>query len=80
MTKNEVLNQIIDYKAKSAELNRAFMAEEDIDKARALLEESKGLAKTIAELEKTYERLVAREKQNQKNKIKDIFDKVLGRQ
>lgn len=80
MTKNEVLNQIIDYKAKSAEINRAFMAEEDIDKARALLEETKGLAKTITELEKTYERLVAREKQDQKNKFKEILYKVLGRQ
>lgn len=79
MNKTDVFNQIIDYKAKSAELNRAFMAEDDIVKAKELLEESKGLARTIADLEETYRRLEAREKQDQRNKIKDIFDKSLGR-
>lgn len=79
MNKHELLETIDKYEARSRELNEMFMAEEDISKAKLYLEESKGLAKKIAEMKKSYDQLVAREKQNEKGKIKEIFDKVLGR-
>lgn len=74
--KDELLKQINDYKARSKELIDMFMAEDDIEKAKIYLEESKALAKTITELQNSYDRMVAREKQQKKpsfvNKLRDI--------
>ena len=76
MKKDELLQKIRDYEARSKELIDMFMAETDINKAKLYLEESKALAKTIAELKNSYDRIVAMEKKNKKtsfiDKLRDI--------
>lgn len=76
MNKDELLQKINKYEARSKELIGMFVAESDINKARIYLEESKCLAITIDELKKSYERIVAREKRTKKapfvNRIRDI--------
>ena len=79
MKKEELLQTIRNYEARSKELIDKFMAEDDIETAKIYLEESKALAKTITELKNSYDRIVAREKQNKKTSfINKLRDMVMG--
>lgn len=79
MKKDELLQTIRNYEARSRELLDKFMAEDDIEKAKVYLEESKALAKSIAELKNSYDRMATIEKQNKKQTfISKLRDMVMG--